>query len=37
MSSFRERIGELTVGEALILNEASKIIVKHNKEVEDGR
>lgn len=32
MSSFREKIGKLTVGEAITLNAASKIILKHNKE-----
>jgi hypothetical protein len=32
MASFRERIGKLTVGEALILNEASKIIAKYKEE-----
>lgn len=34
MNSFRERIGKLTVGEAITLNAASKIIRKYNKESE---
>lgn len=36
MSSFRERFGDLTVGEAITLNAASNIIRKHNKEVKEN-
>lgn len=39
MNNFRERIGRLTVGEAITLNAASKIIRKYNnqKEVSNGK
>lgn len=36
-NSFRERFGKLTVIEARILNEASKIINKHNQEIKNGQ
>lgn len=32
MSSFAEKIGKMTVEEAKVLNEASKIIAKYNEE-----
>jgi len=34
MSSFRECIGRLTVGEAITLNAAAKIIQKYNNQKE---